>query len=77
MGDSYYHAACFTCTECGVSLSKGGKAGDGGDLYHSDGDGGGDGCHNDGGDSHCSNVLMMTKGDITLSMQKTILARIC
>ena len=30
VGDSYYHAACFTCTECGVSLSKGGKAADGG-----------------------------------------------
>ena len=23
MGESYYHAACFTCTECHASLSKG------------------------------------------------------
>ena len=23
VGESYYHAACFTCTECHASLSKG------------------------------------------------------
>ena len=79
VGDSYYHAACFTCTECGVSLSKGGKAADGGgDDDCGVGDYSGGWCHNnDGGDSHISYVLMMTRGDITLQIQKTILARIC
>ena len=65
MGDSYYHAACFTCTECGVSLSKGGKAADDGD-----GDAGGDRSLYDGEDGNCSDKLMMTKGDITPRCRK-------
>ena len=50
VGESYYHAACFTCTECHASLSKGGNddahdnvADDDDDDFGVDCDGGYDG----------------------------------
>ena len=68
MGESYYHAACFTCTECHASLSKGRNGDvDDNDDDDNDDDGGGYDEYDDDVD-----MMVMVMTMIPASLQETI-----